>query len=216
MAQKDPITQFGELAAILGATAIPGEIVQSALKGVINDREPEEAKEDLISHITSNTSLTRPVTEGLVTNAIAKASKVADTPGAPAVTPEAKKAKKVDTVTKDLSDTLSNLSSADYALELTNPSMLYGAARGWFALALLIVAGGAAYFLGQQPAATANQLTSDQAIALGVVAGLAVLAALILVMGYKNVVIKGTRGAGATTGGTGPASSRVKGTTTTS
>jgi hypothetical protein len=97
---------------------------------------------------------------------------------------------------RQLSDTL-GLASADYALQLTNPSMLGDIARWVFSVGLLVVAGGAAWLLGQ--ADGGSVLSTDEAISLGVLGRVALLALLILVMGYKDVIAKGTRGAGATT-----------------
>jgi hypothetical protein len=63
-----------------------------------------------------------------------------------------------------------------------------------------VLAGLAASYLN---ATGTNAFSTDETISLGILAAACVVALLILVMGYKNVTIKETKGSGASRSGTG-------------
>jgi hypothetical protein len=75
-------------------------------------------------------------------------------------------------------------------LELSDPVMLWPVARMWFAATLVVIVFLSVVFMFILTLASSKQETASYA-ALSVSAGLSLVGVLVLVMGYKNVTIKG-------------------------
>jgi hypothetical protein len=174
----DPAERFKSIAALAASPPITKGEVISALQGVTDETARTQAVADLVAKKTPLTSTTA---TPLAQNAVQAGKKDGggDDDG-----------KTADTLLGSLS-TLGGDS-----LQLSDPVMLWPAARLVFAIGLSLISAGAAGVIANR-----NQTSDAFNIPLAVVSVGALVIALILVMGYKNVTItKGNASSGKTDG----------------
>ncbi len=171
----DPIIRYNELLSALPKPTLNEELTEPALQKVIDDATNAslDPREKLAEHIALNSSLSTDKAKALVNAA------------SPTGTPDASK--------------VSNAASAATAIsadvELSDPVMLWPAARCVFASLLIIILGGAAglaYALAN--GSSGNNISAWAYATLAVTAAVSFIGAIVLIMGYKNVTIKGSGG----------------------
>jgi len=165
---EDPVARFTEITqAVSGSRA---ELSEEALRAVMADKEGDDAKTDAAaSQIAAHSTLT----EQQAKTAIAPSIKAAS---------DGDKAKAASEAAAGAG------AAAD--VELSDPVMLKSWGRVVFAAIQALVVALASILLAFR------SMSNDAAIGLAVIAVLNSIGILVLVMGYKNVTIKGSPGHG--------------------
>jgi hypothetical protein len=166
----DPIERFQLLRA---GTAVPDELTPDKIQGVIGPNGDQLT--DVAAHIAKNTALTPTQATALVEKAVkgVKGKANAD--------PKTKAAA--------VSKAATNATSATADIELSDPVMLKPAGRVAFAGVLCLALAGCIVSLALLGDKASKQ--GSALVGLTVVGVLALVGILVLVMGYKNVTIKG-------------------------
>ncbi len=167
-----PVQQFRDLMSDLASP--PAALQPDALSTVIEQSGPDQAAGALAEHIARYSRLDLPKSQALVSDSL------------PAQGDTLARATAVSQAATAAATSLSG------DVELSDPVMLWPWARLVFSFILVAATLGTIIFifvLGHQktPAPAATY------ICLAVAGGLAVVGVLILVMGYKNVTIKGSK-----------------------
>jgi hypothetical protein len=181
----DPVSRF--MSMVQGTiSAVPTAVSKTDLLGALEGKnDPDQRTDALAEVVAKKTSLTEDAAKPIAKAAVNAGQAAADGD---------KDNKTADTL-------LSNLGGiGGDSLQLSDPVMLWPWARAAGAALLLIICALAAVFIFNR-----NSTSSDYDVSLAVVSVAALIAALILVMGYKNVTIskgsqassKGAAGGGA-------------------
>jgi hypothetical protein len=183
----DPERRFLELAR-QSAVGLQPTIAPTALQSILDEHQGDgdQGASALAQHLTENT----PLTKGQAETAVGKVLK----PGASITKTASGSASDVaNQLSKDVSTATAPLAGID--IELSQPVMLNTSVRFITGLLFLgLAAFATSELLGLSGSASSKPL-SQQANGLTAIAVGAVLATLVLVMGYGKVVIKGPSGA---------------------
>jgi hypothetical protein len=171
----DPISRYKELLSSVPPSTPNAELSAPALQQVIDDAKSAslDPREKLAEHIALNSGLSKKSATAVVDRA------------SPSGTPDATK----------VSSAASAAAAISADVELSDPVMLWPAARCVFASVLIVILGGVAGLCYQLAnGSPANPVSAWAYATLAVTGAVSFIGALVLIMGYKNVTIKGNSG----------------------
>jgi hypothetical protein len=172
----DPADRYRDIAATAGRTS-PATVSQDEISRLISGTcSQEEQVAVLAGRVAERSALTLDQATNVVTHAL------------PSVGSTQERASSVGSAITEAT------ASAD--IELSDPVMLAPAARLASTVAFFVLAAGSLLLTWRLAlrAGSHNGVSSSTYIAVAIVGGLCLLGALVLVMGYKNVTIKGSGG----------------------
>ncbi len=165
----DPVVRFEKL--LTNAAPIDPALTPAELRSVIDNAGARPVEDALTNHVAAHSNLTAAQAQKVITKALA---------GAPAGSQAKATA---------VSSAVAGATGASADIELSDPVMLQPWARALSALLLFVVLALCVVFihtLGKTSSTPGSALVS-----LAVVGVLSLVGILVLVMGYKNVSIKG-------------------------
>lgn len=171
----DPISRYKDLLSSVPPSPLNAELTAPALQEVINNAKNAglDPREKLAEHIALNSGFSKESAREVVNKA------------SPSGTPDA----------AQVSNATSAATAISADVELSDPVMLWPAARCVFASLLIIILGGAAGLAYQLAnGSPANPVSAWAYATLAVTGAVSFIGALVLIMGYKNVTIKGNSG----------------------